>query len=56
MAIHSVPDTDPAYMAKSHGTRYLITDPRSDKYLAQAHQERLAKLKACKMISDAWTI
>jgi hypothetical protein len=56
MAIHPIPDNDKAYMTQQHGTSYLITDPRADKYLARAHREHLAKLKQSKMIIDAWTI
>jgi len=56
MAIHPVPDNSPVYMTQSHGTRYLITDPRADQYLAQAHREHLAKLKKQKTIADSWTI
>lgn len=56
MAIHPIPDHDSAYMRENHGTSCLITDPRSDKFLAQAHRESLAKLKSNKIISDAWTI
>jgi hypothetical protein len=56
MAIHPIPDNDPAYMVQHHGTSYLITDPRADQYLAQAHRERMAKLKEQKTIADSWTI
>jgi hypothetical protein len=56
MAIHPIPDNDQAYMAQQHGTSYLITDPRADRYLAQAHREHMAKLKQKKEIMDAWTI
>lgn len=56
MAIHPVPDTDFAYMSQNHGTSYLITDPRADRYLAQAHREKMAKLKERKTVLDSWTI
>jgi len=56
MAIHSVPDNNPAYMAQSHGTTCLITDPRADVLLTKIHNERMAKLKKQKIILDAWTI
>jgi hypothetical protein len=56
MAIHPVPDNNPAYMTQSHGTAYLITDPRADVLLAKAHREHMAKLKERKTILDAWTI
>jgi hypothetical protein len=56
MAIHPIPDSNPAHMAQSHGTRCLITDPKADRYLAQARKERVAKMKELKAITDAWTI
>ena len=56
MAIHPIPDNNPAYMAKNHGTVCLITDPRADQYLARAHRERLARLREQKLIIDSWTI
>jgi hypothetical protein len=56
MATHPIPDNSPTYMAQSHGTTCLITDPRADKYIAQAHKERVAKMKELKAITDAWTI
>ena len=56
MAIHPVPDNNPAYMSQSHGTTCLITDPRADAILSRARDERVAKLKKHKMITDAWTI
>jgi hypothetical protein len=56
MAIHPVPDNNPVYMSKNHGTSCLITDPRADVLLAKAHRQRMAKLKERKTILDAWTI
>jgi hypothetical protein len=56
MAIHSVPDSDKVYMQETHGTKYLITDPRSDSLLLKAHREQVAKRKDKKLILDAWTI
>jgi DeoR/GlpR family transcriptional regulator of sugar metabolism len=53
MAIHPIPDTDRNYMSQTHGTAYLITDPRSEKYLAEA---RRTILREKKKITDAWTI
>lgn len=40
-------------MKADHGTVVLITDPRSDKYMAKAAKQKLAAKKA---IVDAWTI
>lgn len=53
MAIHPVPDSDKKYMSQTHGTSYLITDPRSERYLAEARKNILREKKK---ITDAWTI
>jgi hypothetical protein len=53
MAIHPIPDTDRTYMSQTHGTSYLITDPKADRLLAEAHKKTLREKKK---ITDAWTI
>jgi hypothetical protein len=53
MAIKPNPDTNQNLMQADFGTRYLITDPRSERYLREAH---INHLKESKRIIDAWTI
>jgi hypothetical protein len=53
MAIHPVPDSDKKYMSQTHGTSYLITDPKSNKFLEEARKNMLREQKK---ITDAWTI
>ena len=33
MSNHPIPDSDQEYMVQQWGTKYFITDPRSDYYL-----------------------
>ena len=35
MSNHPIPDHDCEYMEETHGTKYLITDPKSDKILRE---------------------
>jgi len=53
MAIHPIPDTDKKYMSQTYGTSYLITDPKADRLLAEAHKRALQDKKK---ITDAWAI
>ena len=40
MSNHPIPDSDQEYMVQQWGTKYLITDPRSDYYLKKASKPK----------------
>ena len=40
MSNHPIPDSDQEYMVQQWGTKYLITDPRSDYYLKKASKSK----------------
>lgn len=40
MSNHPIPDSNQEYMVQQWGTKYLITDPRSDYYLKKASKSK----------------
>lgn len=45
MSNHPVPDSNPEYMMENWGTKYLITDPKSDQVLREVAYDHLNDIK-----------
>ena len=45
MSNHPIPDHNSEYMEEAHGTKYLITDPKSDKLLREVVGDHKHDLK-----------
>jgi len=45
MSNHPVPDSNSEYMMENWGTKYLITDPKSDQLLREVSYDHLNDIK-----------